>query len=152
MFSLICVWTNGWANNRDAGDLSRHRAHYDITVMKIDVWPWNFEIWSWSAIELPIRSYNVIYHIQLFKYHSEITMCFLFNNLPFGVNMRQGSDCTKTSLPQCPFTIRQCQLPDQFMALRHKVSSINALQRRNRYKPVVWIAQALLVVFIPRMN
>ena len=23
MFSLICAWTNGWANNRDAGDLGR---------------------------------------------------------------------------------------------------------------------------------
>ena len=33
VFSLICVWTNGWANNRDAGDLRRHRAHYDFTVM-----------------------------------------------------------------------------------------------------------------------
>ena len=33
MFSLICAWTNGWANNRDAGDLRRHRAHYDVTVM-----------------------------------------------------------------------------------------------------------------------
>ena len=32
-FSLICVWTNGWVNNRDAGDLKRHRAHYDVTVM-----------------------------------------------------------------------------------------------------------------------
>ena len=29
MFSLICAGTNGWANNRDAGDLSRHRAHYE---------------------------------------------------------------------------------------------------------------------------
>ena len=26
MFSLICVWTNNWANNEDAVDLSRHRA------------------------------------------------------------------------------------------------------------------------------
>ena len=34
MFSLICVWTNGWANNRDAGDLRRHRAHYDVTVVE----------------------------------------------------------------------------------------------------------------------
>ena len=25
--------TNGWANNRDAGYLRRHRAHYDVTVM-----------------------------------------------------------------------------------------------------------------------
>ena len=30
MFSFICAWTNGWANNRN---LRRHRAHYDITVM-----------------------------------------------------------------------------------------------------------------------
>ena len=27
------AWTNGWANNRDAGDLRDHRAHYDVTVM-----------------------------------------------------------------------------------------------------------------------
>ena len=32
MFSLICAWTNGWANNRDACDLRRHRVHYDVTV------------------------------------------------------------------------------------------------------------------------
>ena len=33
MFSLICAWTNNWANNEDAGDLIRHRAHYDVVVM-----------------------------------------------------------------------------------------------------------------------
>ena len=33
MFYLICAWINGTANNREAGDLRRHRAHYDITVM-----------------------------------------------------------------------------------------------------------------------
>ena len=33
MFSLICAWINGWVNNRVAGDLRRHRAHYDVTVM-----------------------------------------------------------------------------------------------------------------------
>ena len=33
MFSLIYALTNGWATNRDAGDLSRHRAHHDVTVM-----------------------------------------------------------------------------------------------------------------------
>ena len=33
MFSLICPWTNGWANIRDGGDLRRHCAHYDVTVM-----------------------------------------------------------------------------------------------------------------------
>ena len=33
MFSLICVWINGWVKNREAGDLRRYRAHYDIIVM-----------------------------------------------------------------------------------------------------------------------
>ena len=32
-FSLICASINGWVNNRQAGDLRRHRAHYDVTVM-----------------------------------------------------------------------------------------------------------------------
>ena len=33
MFSLICAWINGWVNNREGGDLRRHRAQYDVTVM-----------------------------------------------------------------------------------------------------------------------
>ena len=30
--SLICAWINGRVNNRKAGDLRRHRTHYDVTV------------------------------------------------------------------------------------------------------------------------
>ena len=33
VFSLICAWINGWLNNREAGDLRHHRAHYDVTVV-----------------------------------------------------------------------------------------------------------------------
>ena len=33
MFSLICTWIDGWANNREAGDLRHHNTHYDVTVM-----------------------------------------------------------------------------------------------------------------------
>ena len=33
MFSLICAWINGWANIREAGDLRRHRVHYDVTII-----------------------------------------------------------------------------------------------------------------------
>ena len=33
MVSLICVWINGWINNREAADLRRHRGHYDVNVM-----------------------------------------------------------------------------------------------------------------------
>ena len=44
MFSLVCAWINGWVNNREAGDLIRHRAHYDVIVM-----------WShWSACHMYI--------------------------------------------------------------------------------------------------
>ena len=30
MFSLICVWINGWVNNHAPGDLRRYHAHYDL--------------------------------------------------------------------------------------------------------------------------
>ena len=33
MFSFICAWINAWVNNREAGDLRRHDAHYDVIVM-----------------------------------------------------------------------------------------------------------------------
>ena len=35
MFSLICARINGWVNNREAGDLRCHCAHYDVTVMPV---------------------------------------------------------------------------------------------------------------------
>ena len=37
MFSLICAWIDGWVNNREAGDLRCHRAHYDATVMWYEI-------------------------------------------------------------------------------------------------------------------
>ena len=49
MFSLICAWINGWVNNRAAGDLRRHRAHYDVTVM------YYFQNWK-LRWDLTIRS------------------------------------------------------------------------------------------------
>ena len=35
MFYVICAWINGRANNREAGDLRRYRAQYDVTVMDL---------------------------------------------------------------------------------------------------------------------
>ena len=49
MFSLICAWINGWVNNRETGDLRRHRAHYDITVM----------ITRLSAFLLPLAKWDL---------------------------------------------------------------------------------------------
>ena len=33
MFSLICVWINGWVNNGKTGDWKRYRTHYVVIVM-----------------------------------------------------------------------------------------------------------------------
>ena len=33
VFFYICAWINVWVNNREAGDLRRHRSHYDVIVM-----------------------------------------------------------------------------------------------------------------------
>ena len=45
MFSVICAWIKCWVNNREAGDLRRHRAHYDVIV-----------IWRVSVIFSPSRT------------------------------------------------------------------------------------------------
>ena len=36
-FSLIYAWIHGWVNNREAGDVRRHRAHYDVIVMDVEI-------------------------------------------------------------------------------------------------------------------
>ena len=33
MFSVICAWTNNWANNGDTDDLRYHRTHSGVIVM-----------------------------------------------------------------------------------------------------------------------
>ena len=38
MFSFICTRINGLVNNGGAGDLRRHRAHYDVIVMYTAEW------------------------------------------------------------------------------------------------------------------
>ena len=45
---LICAWINVWVNNRDAGDLRRHRCHYDVIVMNLDM---NV----WEQVQLSVR-------------------------------------------------------------------------------------------------
>ena len=44
MFYLICVWINIWVDNREAGDLRRYSAHYDVTVMS------SAKSWSYCSI------------------------------------------------------------------------------------------------------
>ena len=48
-FSLICAWINGWVTNPEAGDLRRHRAHYDVIAIR------------WSRIHLNDRVSCVVH-------------------------------------------------------------------------------------------
>ena len=43
---FICVWINGWVNNREAGDLRCYRSHYDVTVMTMPLRHQNLD-WKW---------------------------------------------------------------------------------------------------------
>ena len=59
MISLICAWINGWVNNGEVGDLRRHRAHYDVTVMtftgiKLEI----VDQWSTSRVHSNRRHQN----------------------------------------------------------------------------------------------
>ena len=66
MFSLICVWTNGWANNRDACDLRRHCAHCDVTVMRTlyyHRWKKSYYLIQWLS-----RS-KTTHYLQIIIYH-----------------------------------------------------------------------------------
>ena len=67
MFSLICAWINSWVNNGDAGNLKRHRAHYDVIVMC-----YFFHIWSCSII----ADFSPVIHI-LYIYTFYYTMDLL---------------------------------------------------------------------------
>ena len=79
MFSLICTRINGWVNNREADDLRRHRAHYDVIVMcvEMDIWDswitfcyWSgwvsFVIWILSCIHPKLRPtvYVLIHNVH----------------------------------------------------------------------------------------
>ena len=60
MFSLICVWINGYVNNRKAGDLRCYSAHYDVTLMLLGNTVMSQHPCYYSSIKPRISSMNVI--------------------------------------------------------------------------------------------
>ena len=58
-FLLICAWISTWVNNREAGDLKRHRAHYNfiVTPMK-EVWNMKIKT-NGITVEKEYSPYNV---------------------------------------------------------------------------------------------
>ena len=65
MFSLIYAWINDWVNNREAGDLRRHRGHHDVIV--------------WCYVLSEIGVIRVTLHERLRVYSHRHLDCF-FNS------------------------------------------------------------------------
>ena len=73
MFSWICALISGWVYNGAAGDLRRHRAHNDVTVMiASDV---TQEDVGQSSSSWPIQNKLCIL-IGLYCIHTLYVMCF----------------------------------------------------------------------------
>ena len=77
MFPLICVGIDGWINNRNAGDLRRYCAHYDVSVMYIDVKMKSCEFLCIWFTDLPMCNQQksnmvVLWRIFVMKTHDNV--------------------------------------------------------------------------------
>ena len=81
MFSLFCAWINGRVNNRETGDLRRHRAHYDVIVI-------NWTLWVQTSVNLESK-YEAFHSRKCFRkwpaailYRSQcVNLHWICNNL-----------------------------------------------------------------------
>ena len=88
MFSLICVWIIGWVNNREAGDMRRYRANYDVIAMILEMHIYaNFiahlghlTVWYvWQALCLVSRQDEIIGSFPMTRARWYIYMSSPFN-------------------------------------------------------------------------
>ena len=95
VFSMISAWTNSWASNGYAGDLRRHRAHYNVIViwMKINQWI-SLKLLLWAPINngptfvevsQPVLESMMTQFIDAYMCHKEhefhFTICLSFSIL-----------------------------------------------------------------------
>ena len=81
IYYFICAWINGWINNHEAGDLRRHRDHYDVilmvqtgmlthwTTIPVTTTPISVQPRSWTD-GMPQKSHSVSSH-ALGRQHSD---------------------------------------------------------------------------------
>ena len=76
MFTLISARINGWVNNREAGDLRRYRAHYDVIVMVYGAWEITaicYSLWNWHL--------EFVLHCSDDECHNSLANLTNFNSL-----------------------------------------------------------------------
>ena len=103
VLTLISARTNDWTNNRDAGDLRRHHAHYDVTGMKLTVRVifhlgttdglcfWHYQLWyDWltplvwflsplSPILLSLNKHSWGWWLRRCRAHYDVIVVIYFN-------------------------------------------------------------------------
>ena len=90
VFSLICGSTNGSANNRNAGDLRRHRAYNDVIVI--------------YSVKIIVRGTGVRYRLgYLVRFKSDPLAAFSFRAQRCAWNEKaaRGSDLNRTTWLLC---------------------------------------------------
>ena len=84
VFPLICAWINGWVNNRKAGDLRRHHAHYDVIVMKE---PKDQRSWCCYVLVLPGIFRSQERRVKTPCSHRSCFSCDIFKKVFLSVNI-----------------------------------------------------------------
>ena len=79
MVSLICARINGWVNNREAGDLRGHLAHYDVIVMNMAIYGVFRAVAtgniSWNRLNITTPSYQYgILVIKIRRSHDRLIL------------------------------------------------------------------------------
>ena len=95
MFFLSAPWINSSVNNREAGDLRRHRAHYDVIVMicqflKLSYLPQFTRILQWRhnkrdgvSNHQPTIVYSTVYSgADQWKHQSSALLAFVTGEFP----------------------------------------------------------------------
>ena len=87
MFSLKCVWINGWVNNREAGDLRHHPAQYDVTVMYTSVF---IIMYAVKMLNVPALFYLLISLLGSSFIVMVTTIIWMFISIAIMSNYRYG--------------------------------------------------------------
>ena len=88
-FSSIYVWINGWANNREAGDLRPHRGHYDVSAMMFVVF---WDTFYKQISQLVVCGNLIDKTTQFCELYSDIILQWRHNG-PDGVSSHQPHAC-----------------------------------------------------------
>ena len=93
MFSLICLWKNGWVNNGEAGELRRYFTHYDVNVMSQA----KQELIPWDTVCLVHFKRDDYYNLSKIFYNFTDTLQMHGHSLPRGIWEKSFSLWTNVS-------------------------------------------------------